>query len=81
MMDQKILELTALYEISKAFASSLDLKVASNKVIDILSSVLGMRRGTLTLLHPETGELVIEVAHGLTREERERGHWKGDGDR
>ena len=57
MMDQKILELTALYEISKAFASSLDLKVASNKVIDILSSVLGMRRGTLTLLHPETEQL------------------------
>ena len=80
MMDQKILELTALYEISKAFASSLDLKIASSKVMDILSSVLGMRRGTLTLLHPETGELVIEVAHGLTQEERKRGHYRvGEG--
>tara|TARA_B100000315_G_scaffold257803_1_gene307921 strand:+ start:10086 stop:11624 length:1539 start_codon:yes stop_codon:yes gene_type:complete len=79
-MDQKILELTALYEISKAFASSLDLKVASNKVMDILSSVLGMRRGTLTLLHRETGELVIEVAHGLTSEEKKRGHYRvGEG--
>ena len=79
-MDQKILELTALYEISKAFASSLDLNAASSKIMEILSSVLGMRRGTLTLLHPETGELVIEVAHGMTQEERERGRYRiGEG--
>ncbi len=79
-MDQKILELTALYEISKSLASSLDLRVAANKIMGILSSVLGMRRGTLTLLHPETGELVIEVAHGLTQEEMERGHYRiGEG--
>ena len=80
MMDQKVLELTALYEISKAFALSLDLNVASTKIMNILSSVLGMRRGTLTLLHPETGELVIEVAHGLTREEIDRGRYRvGEG--
>lgn len=80
MMDQKILELTALYEISKAFASSLDLNVVSGKIMNILSSVLGMRRGTLTLLHPETGELVIEVAHGLTQEEIDRGRYRvGEG--
>ena len=79
-MNQKILELTALYEISKAFASSLDLNAASSKIMEILSSVLGMRRGTLTLLHPETGELVIEVAHGMTQEERERGRYRiGEG--
>ena len=65
----KILELTALYEISKALAWSLNLKATSTKIMEILSSVLGMRRSTLTLLHPETGELVIETAHGLSQEE------------
>ena len=76
----KILELTALYEISKALAWSLDLKSTSSKIMEILSSVLGMRRGTLTLLHPETGELVIETAHGLSPEEITRGRYKkGEG--
>jgi Nif-specific regulatory protein len=76
----KILELTALYEISKALAWSLDLKSTSSKIMEILSSVLGMRRGTLTLLHPETGELVIETAHGLSPEEMTRGRYKkGEG--
>lgn len=77
---QKILELTALYEITKALASSLDLKVTSNKILEILSSVLGMQRGTLTLLNPETKELVIEAAHGLSKEEMARGRFKiGEG--
>ncbi|MHB8481403.1 MAG: nif-specific transcriptional activator NifA [Nitrospiria bacterium] len=76
----KILELTALYEISKALARSLDLKVTSTKIMEILSSILGMRRGTITLLHPETGELVIETAHGLSQEEIDRGRYRpGEG--
>jgi Nif-specific regulatory protein len=76
----KILELTALYEISKALAWSLDLKSTASKILEILSSILGMRRGTLTLLNPETGELVIETAHGLSPEEIARGRFKpGEG--
>ncbi|MBI1819810.1 MAG: AAA family ATPase, partial [Nitrospirae bacterium] len=72
----KILELTALYEISKALAWSLDLNSISYKIMEILSSILGMRRGTLFLLHPETGELVIETAHGLSQEELNRGRYR-----
>ncbi|MFI5305640.1 MAG: nif-specific transcriptional activator NifA [Nitrospiria bacterium] len=76
----KLLELTALYEISKALAWSLDLKSTSSKIMEILSSILGMRRGTLMLLHPETGELVIETGHGLSQEEMSLGRYKpGEG--
>lgn len=78
--DHKVLELTALYEISRTFASSLDLKVTSSKIMEILARVLGMRRGTLTLLDPENGELAIEIAHGLSEEEIARGRYKiGEG--
>ncbi|MGH7274410.1 MAG: sigma 54-interacting transcriptional regulator, partial [Nitrospiria bacterium] len=78
--DHKILELTALYEISKALVSSLDLKVTSHKIMEILATVLGMQRGTLTLLNPETGELAIEVAYGLSSEQQARGRFKiGEG--
>ncbi|HEY4484861.1 MAG TPA: nif-specific transcriptional activator NifA [Nitrospiria bacterium] len=76
----KIAELTALYEISRALALSLDLQETAAKVLEILATVLDMRRGTLTLQDPETGELAIETAHGLTNEEMARGRFKiGEG--
>lgn len=79
-VDQKILELTALYEISKALTSSLDLQVTSHKIMEILADVLGMQRGTLTLLNPDTGELAIEMAYGLSKEQQARGRFKiGEG--
>jgi Nif-specific regulatory protein len=77
---RKIAELTALYEISRALVVSPDLKETSNKILGILASVLDMRRGTLTLLDPETGDLVIDAAHGLSSEEMARGRFKiGEG--
>jgi hypothetical protein len=42
-------------------------------VLDILNSRMGMERGTLTLIDVDSHELVIEVAHGLTREEMRKG--------
>ena len=77
---QKLAELTALYEISKALASSLDIKETSDKILEILAKELSMRRGTLTLLDPDTRELAIHTAHGLTQEEIDRGRFKiGEG--
>ena len=79
-LSNKLAELTALYEISSALTASLDLEKTSTRILEILASVLDMRRGTLTLLDPKTGELVIETAHGLTREEMARGRFKiGEG--
>ena len=79
-LSQKIAELTALYEISKALASSLDIKDTSVRILSILAKELGMRHGTLTLLDPDTKELVIRAAHGLTQEEMARGRFKiGEG--
>ena len=80
VVSRKLAELTALYEISKTLASSLDLKETSGKILEILAKELSMRRGTLTLLDPETRELVIHTAHGLTTEEMARGRFKiGEG--
>ncbi len=79
-LNHKILVLSTLYEISKTLGSSLDLRVTLHRIFEILSEKLGMRRGTLTLLDPETRELAIEVAHGLTFEEKRRGKYKiGEG--
>ena len=77
---RKIQELTALYEISHAMASALDFKSASNEILEVLSHQLDMNRGTITILDKETGQLSIEAAHGLTKEEIARGKYKiGEG--
>ncbi len=74
------LEMTALYEISKAITFSLNLEEVMTRVMEILHEKLGMARGTLTLLDSRTAELMIEVAHGLDQEQIERGRYRvGEG--
>ena len=69
-----------LVEISEALASALDLEKALDSILEVLSDSLEMKRGTITLVDPRTNELHIEVAHGLTKEEKERGRYKiGEG--
>src|SRR3989338_4512700 len=76
----QVKELVALTEISKAISSSLDLKTVMQNILNILNQHLGMERGTITLLDPETNELFIQVACGLDLEEIKRGRYKiGEG--
>ena len=73
-------ELACLYEITKAIHSTLELKNALYKVLDLLSQHLGMKRGSITLLNPETAEIKIEVAHGISDVEKTKGRYRlGEG--
>jgi len=73
-------EIACLYEITKAIHSTLDLRQALYKVLDLLSEMLGMKRGSITLLDPQTSEIHVEVAHGLSHSARTRGRYKlGEG--
>ena len=74
-LERKVQELTVLYEISQLLASTLDPKKALHIILNILHNRMGMERGTITLLHPSTEELIIEAAHGLTEKERQRGQY------
>ncbi|MDM8518235.1 sigma 54-interacting transcriptional regulator [Desulfobacterales bacterium HSG16] len=77
---KKIEEITLLYEISKVLNEHLDLKKSLYKVLDILSTSMGMDRGTITILESFKNEIVIEVAHGLSRKAIQRGKYKlGEG--
>ncbi|MBN2418381.1 MAG: sigma 54-interacting transcriptional regulator [Deltaproteobacteria bacterium] len=79
-LERKILELTVLYEISQLLVSHSEPKEVVAQVLNILHSKMGMERGTLTLIEAESHELMIEVAHGLTKEEMRKGHYKlGEG--
>lgn len=80
MSPSKDIEVSVLVEISNALSSSLDLEKILNSILKVLSDSLEMQRGTITLVDPSTNELRIEVAHGLTKKEKERGRYKiGEG--
>lgn len=79
-LKRELLEITTLYEISKAISSTLDLEKVMAEVLHILHDKMEMERGTLCLLDKETNEIIIEVARGLSDQEIERGRYKlGEG--
>ena len=79
-LKRELLEITTLYEISKATNSSLDLEGVMEQVLEILHKKMAMERGTLCLLDEDNDEISIEVARGLSEQEIERGRYKlGEG--
>jgi Nif-specific regulatory protein len=75
---QKTVELTALYEISKLLGSSLNLEANLRGVMKVLSEYLDMKRGTLAL-RTDSGVSIV-AAHGMTADEIRRGTYRlGEG--
>ncbi len=73
-------ELDCLFDISQSIVSSPDLHASVHRIMDVLAQKMGMSRGTLTLLKPETNELIIEIAHGMPEEKKRRGKFRiGEG--
>src|SRR5256714_1321647 len=68
-------ELSVLTEIGQILSSTLELREAFGKMMQIISDKLNMRRGTLVMLDESTGRLRTEAAIGLTPEEMERGKY------
>jgi Nif-specific regulatory protein len=73
-------EMAILSEVSGAIAASLVLEKVFERVMEILARGLGLRRGTLVLLDRGSKELRIVAAHGLSKQELERGKYRvGEG--
>src|SRR5208282_3451161 len=68
-------ELAILMEIGRILSSTLELRESFQKMMQIISEKLDMRRGSLVLLDESTGRLRTEAAVGLTPEEIERGKY------
>jgi len=80
MSPMRDIKVKVLTDISFALATSLDMEKSMTSIFKIMAESLEMQRGTITLVDPKTNELRIEVAYGLTREEKERGRYKiGEG--
>jgi adenylate cyclase len=61
-------ELAALYNVSHALGSSLDLPKVLNDVMDQIIRLTGAERSFLMLVDPETGELEFRAARNMDRE-------------
>lgn len=73
-------EVQLLSDVAKAFAESLDLEETLKSILKSLDTHLKLRRGTITLLDPQTETLTIRVAHGLSEKSMSRGSYKvGEG--
>ncbi len=76
----EVSELALLFEISQVLDSSMELRDAVGPVLDAIAKHTGMVRGTLTLLNRQTGDIIIEAAHGLSASQQERGRYRpGEG--
>lgn len=56
-------ELDALYEVTQVLSRSLNLPETLAGVLDTLHSKAGMTRGMVSLLEPESGELLLSAVH------------------
>jgi Nif-specific regulatory protein len=72
--------LSALLEVSKVLNSSFDLEKNLSKTMRAIADFLEMERGSVFLLDPNSKELRIVAAHGLTKEQIQRGKYRiGEG--
>jgi Nif-specific regulatory protein len=66
------LHMQVLTDIALVLSSTLDLRQAFARIMQMISEKLEMHRGTLVLLDDSTGRLRTETAYGLTPEDIER---------
>jgi Nif-specific regulatory protein len=72
--------LSALLEVSRVLNASFDLEKNLSRTMRVIGDFLEMERGSVFLLDQHSKELKIVAAHGLTKEQIERGKYKiGEG--
>jgi Nif-specific regulatory protein len=72
--------LSALLEVSKVLNSSFELEKNLSRTMRVLGDFLEMERGSVFLFNHNNKELKIVAAHGLTKEQIERGKYRiGEG--
>jgi len=78
--NRELADLTTLHEITKAMASSDDLRKCLEDGLTLLAEHTDLKNGAVTIANPATGQIETEVALGMTAEARKRGTYKfGEG--
>lgn len=75
MRERHLHEIELLGEISRVLDHSIDLREVADPILEALSLHMGMEYATLTLLHEDTGEILIEASRGLSAQQAQRGKY------
>jgi Nif-specific regulatory protein len=79
-VQRRVKELSLLFDISQTLDQSIELRDVVAPVLELMADHMDMLRGTITLLNRDTGEILIEAAHGLSAQQRMRGRYRlGEG--
>ncbi|MHC4510565.1 MAG: sigma 54-interacting transcriptional regulator [Planctomycetota bacterium] len=80
MKAKRTKEVEILSDISRDFSESLDLEETLKSILKSFDTHLKLRRGTITLLDPETETINVRVAHGLSKRTASQASYKvGEG--
>ncbi len=72
--------LSTLYRIAQLLSSGGGIEKTMESVLDILESHAGMRRGMISILNPDSSELSVDVARGISESGKLRGKYRlGEG--
>jgi Nif-specific regulatory protein len=72
--------LSLLFQVSNVIAKSTDIEECMLEVMEELAQRFGILQAIITVLNRNSSKICIEVAYGLTKEERERGEYRiGEG--
>jgi Nif-specific regulatory protein len=72
--------LNTLYQIAHILASGQNLEQTMSKILELLETSAGMNRGMITILSPDNDELAVDVARGISDEEKKKGKYRpGEG--
>ncbi len=72
--------LTVIYQIAHLLASGQELEEIMSSLLEILESNAGMKRGMITILSPDNEELAVDVARGISENNKRKGKYKpGEG--
>jgi PAS domain S-box-containing protein len=77
-MDNQINFMKEVQEISTLVNSTLDLDTVLNTIVERLPRSMGCKGCTIRLLRPETNQLELVAAHGVSEEYRRRGNIEGE---
>lgn len=75
MRERHLHEIELLGEISRLLDHSIDLREVADPMLEALSVHMGMEYATLTLLHQDTNEILIEASRGLSAQQAQQGKY------
>ena len=68
-------DITVLHEAARCVGSATDSRESVNKMLRLMSEMLGLNRGRVLLKDEATGGLVIKYSYGLTEDQVARGRY------